>query len=136
MKSIMCYEIGKVLEDGTIEKEYYRQGYIYKSYENFYKREGICYVSEYDEGNIEEAGISFDGICEEVVEYLSENNINLNKVSDRQIEEMAEDLFEEVDWQYVGSLITDGWLEYELENFPDDMFINEKNPFKEESEII
>ncbi len=127
LESIMCHEVGKVLEDGTIEKEHYRQGYIYKNYENFYKREGICYVSEYDGTNINEAGISFEGICEEVIDYLRENGVDLNKVADKKIEDMAEDLFEEVDWQYVSSLISDGWLEEYLEDFSDDMFINGRN---------
>ena len=135
IESTMCNVIGKVLEDGTIEKEYFRQGYIYKNSENFYKREGICYVSEYDGDNINDAGISFEGICEEVVDYLKEYDVNLEKITDRQIEGMAEDLFETVDWQYVSSLIMDDWLEGYIEDLPDDSFINGKNPFKEESEV-
>lgn len=135
IESTMCNVIGKVLEDGTIEKEYFRQGYIYKNSENFYKREGICYVSEYDGDNINDAGISFEGICEEVVDYLKEYDVNLEKITDMQIEGMAEDLFETVDWQYVSSLIMDDWLEGYIEDLPDDSFINGKNPFKEESEV-
>ena len=121
IKSIMCEEIGKVLE-----KEFCRQGYIYKNYENFYKREGICYVSEYDGNNINEAGISFEGICEEVVDYLRDCDVNLNKITNSEIEKMAEDLFQEVDWQYVGSLILDGWLDEYVDEYSDDMFINGK----------
>ena len=127
IESTMCNVIGKILEDGTIEKEYYRQGYIYKNYENFYKREGICYVSEYDGTNINDAGISFEGICEEVINYLKDCDINLEKITDSQIASMAEELFEEVDWQYVGSLIMDGWLEGYIEDLPNECFINGRN---------
>lgn len=135
IESTMCNVIGKILEDGTIEKEYYRQGYIYKNYENFYKREGICYVSEYDSTNINDGGISFEGICEEVVDYLKDCDVDLNKITDNQIANMAEDLFEELDWQYVGSLIMDSWLEEYIENLPNDSFINKKNLFKEENNV-
>ena len=127
VKEIMCRQIGKILPDGTIEKEYFRQGYIYKNFENFYKREGICYVSELDENNINDAGISFEGICEDVRDYLVVNGVYLNKVTFDDIEIMAEDVFEQVDWQFACSLIQDDWLEGYLEDFPDEYFVNGKN---------
>ena len=123
----MCRQIGEILPDGTIEKEYFRQGYIYKNFENFYKREGICYVSELDENNINDAGISFEGICEDIRDYLVVNGVDLNKVPFEDIEIMAEDVFEQVDWQFVCSLIQDDWLEGYLEDFPDEYFVNGKN---------
>lgn len=127
VKEIMCRQIGEILPDGTIEKEYFRQGYIYKNFENFYKREGICYVSELDENNINDAGITFEGICEDVRDYLVVNGVDLNKVPFEDIEIMAEDVFEQVDWQFVCSLIQDDWLEGYLEDFPDECFVNGKN---------
>ena len=127
VKEIMCRQIGEILPDGTIEKEYFRQGYIYKNFENFYKREGICYVSELDENNINDAGITFEGICEDVRDYLVVNGVDLNKVPFEDIEIMAEDVFEQVDWQFVCSLIQDDWLEGYLEDFPDEYFVNGKN---------
>lgn len=127
VKEIMCKQIGKILSDGTIEKEYFRQGYIYKNFENFYKREGVCYVSEHDENNINDAGISFEGICEEVTDYLELNGVDLNKVTFEDIEIMAEDVFEQVDWQFVCSLIYEDYLEGYIENFPDEYFISGKN---------
>ena len=127
VKEIMCRQIGEILPDGTIEKEYFRQGYIYKNFENFYKREGICYVSELDENNINDAGITFEGICEDVRDYLVVNGVDLNKVPFEDIEIMAEDVFEQVDWQFVWSLIQDDWLEGYLEDFPDEYFVNGKN---------
>lgn len=135
IETTMCNVIGNILTDGTIEKEYFRQGYVYKNYENFYKRDGICYVSEYDGDNINDAGISFEGICEEVVDYLKEYDVDMTKITDKQIEGMAEDLFEAVDWQFVCSLVTDGWLEGYIEDLPNEFFINGKNPLKEENEV-
>lgn len=127
-QNILCKEIGKILEDGTIDKEYYRQGYIYKSYENFYKRDGICYVSEHDENKIGEAGISYDGIQDEVVDYLILCGVNIEKVPDSIIETMVKDIFDTVDWQYVCSLIQgDEWLEEYVKDFPDEYFFNKEN---------
>lgn len=132
VQSILCKEIGKVLEDGTIEKEYYRQGYIYKSFENFYKREGICYVSEYDGEKIDEAGVSYDGIKDDVIDYLVACGINIEKVPESMIETMVEDVFETVDWQYPCSLIQgDEWLEEYVNDFPKEYFLE-----KEEEEEL
>ena len=40
---------------------------------------------------------------------------------------MADDVFEQVDWQFACSLIQDDWLEGYLEDFPDEYFVNGKN---------
>ena len=37
-KKYLENKIGDILEDGTVKKEYFRQGYIYKNFANFYKR--------------------------------------------------------------------------------------------------
>ncbi|MDO5555117.1 MAG: hypothetical protein Q4G09_00240 [Clostridia bacterium] len=125
IENVMCSEIGKVNNDGTIEKEYFRQGYIYKNYENFYKRKGKCYVSEYDDKIISEAGISYDGIYEEVCQYLNQFNIDFDKLPEKCIEEMVEDIFEAVDWQYTSSLINgDQYLFEYLCDFSNEYFIN------------
>lgn len=39
-------EIGKISPDGTVEKDFYVQGWIYKNYDNFEKKKGVCYVPE------------------------------------------------------------------------------------------
>lgn len=131
-QSILCDEIGRILEDGTIEKEYFRQGYIYKSYENFYKREGICYVSEHDEGKIGEVGVSYEGIRDDVIDYLLLCKVDVQKVPETLIETMVEDVFETVDWQYASSLIEgDLWLEEYVNDFPKDYFFE-----KEEEEEL
>lgn len=126
---VMCQEIGKILEDGTIEKEYFGQGYIYKNYENYYKREGKCYVAELEKGKkIEEAGISYQGIAEEVCDYLLLCGVDVTKVPKKIIDGMVEDVFETVDWQNTSSLIYgDEHLEGYVDEFPDEYFINKEN---------
>ena len=119
----MCREIGKILENGKIIKEYEGQGYIYKNYENYYKREGICYVSEYDGDTIGDAGISYSGILEEVCDYLVLYGVDITKVPDRIIKGMVDDVFENVDWQSPSSLIMgDEYLSGYVEEFPEEYF--------------
>ena len=131
---VMCQEIGKILEDGTIEKEYFGQGYIYKNFENFYRREGVCYVPEYDGNKIGEAGISYEGIREEVIEYIKMCGVDIDKVPERTIDGMVEDIFENLDWQHCCSLIHDQYLEGYIEEFPDDYFINKEDRENNEEE--
>ena len=38
---------GKILDSGKIEKEYFRQGYIYKNIPNYWAKKGVCYISEF-----------------------------------------------------------------------------------------
>lgn len=116
-------EIGKINSDGTIEKGKTEQGYVYKNYENFFKREGICYIPEYGEST--QDGVTFDDIINEVKQYLVENNINLEKIPQRTIENMAFDVFDTVDWQYTSTLIDDDWLEGWIEDFPPEYFSEE-----------
>lgn len=134
IQEVMCAEIGKITKEGKIEKEYHGQGYIYKNFENFYKREGICYVSEYDGDSIETGGISYSGIWEDVCDYLVLCGVDLTKVQDRIIEGMVEDIFQTVDWQFTSSLIMgDEYLCGYVEEFPDEYF-REDAPENMESE--
>lgn len=127
VEKVMCQEIGKILEDGTVSKDYFRQGWIYKNYENFYKREGTCYISEYDEGKFGDTGISYDGIKEEVVHYLVQCGVNVDKVPETLIETMVENVFETVDWQYTCSLIEgDQWLEEYVNDLPKEYFFEKE----------
>ena len=130
----MCGEIGEIKSDGTVEKGETDQGFVYKSYENFYKREGKCYVAEHEkEKNIEDVGISYDGIYEEVCDYLLDCGVNVSKVPEERINGMVEDIFETVDWQFTSSLIFgDDYLEGEVAGFPDKYFFSGKNEEKEE----
>lgn len=133
----MCGEIGEIKADGTVVKGETDQGYVYKSYENFYKRKGKCYVAEHEkETNIEEVGISYDGIYEEVCNYLFECGVDVSKVPEERINGMVEDVFETVDWQFTASLIFgDEYLEGEVADFPDEYFISGKNTEKEDKEL-
>lgn len=132
VEKVMCCEIGYILDDGTVKKDYFRQGWIYKNYENFYKREGICYIAEYDEGKYGEVGISYEGIEEEVINYLSESGVDVDKVPETLIETMVEDVFETVDWQHTCSLIEgDQWLEEYVKSLPEECFLEKQE--KEES---
>lgn len=132
----MCREIGEIKRDGTVEKGQTDQGYVYKSYENFYKREGKCYVAEYEEEkNIEDVGITYDGIYEEVCDYLLLCGVDVTKVPEERINGMVEDVFETVDWQLTSSLIYEDYLEGEVADFPDEYFIGGKNTEKEDEEI-
>lgn len=132
----MCTEIGEIKEDGTVEKGETDQGYVYKSYENFYKREGKCYVAECEkEKNIEEVGITYDGIYEEVCDYLLLCGVDVTKVPEERINGMVEDVFETVDWQLTSSLIYEDYLGGEVADFPDEYFIDGKNTEKEDEEL-
>lgn len=133
----MCREIGEIKADGTVEKGNTDQGWVYKSYENFYKREGKCYVAEHEEeSNIEEVGITYEGIYEEVCEYLHECGVDISKVPEERINGMVEDVFYTVDWQFTSSLIFgDEYLEGEVADFPDEYFISGKNTEKEDNEL-
>lgn len=134
IQEVMCSEIGKITKEGKIEKEYHGQGYIYKNFENFYKREGICYVSEYDGDSVETGGISYSGILEDVCDYLVLCGVDLTKVPDKIIEGMVEDVFETVDWQFTTSLIMgDEYLCGYVEEFPKEYF-REDAPENMESE--
>lgn len=134
VKSIMCREVGKILENGKIIKEYEGQGYIYKNYENYYKREGICYASELGGDTIEDNGISYSGIWEDVCDYLLLCGVDITKVPDSIIKGMVDDVFENVDWQSPSSLIMgDEYLSGYVEEFPEDYF-REEAPENTESE--
>ena len=126
-QDFLCGVIGNVLADGSIEKEYCTQGWFYKNFENFYKREGICYVAECEEGKITEVGVSFDDICEEVKSYLKDCDVDLDKIPLGTIESLAEDIFVTVDWQLTSSLIFgDDYLEGYVDDFPEEYFINKE----------
>lgn len=43
------YKIGEILENGEIEKGESSQGMIYKDYEAFKNKSGVCYVPELDD---------------------------------------------------------------------------------------
>ena len=73
---------GEILDSGKIEKEYFRQGYIYKNYPNYWAKKGICYISEFQgeqvakpildsNGNIRKDEFGEEMYCDEY--YITEN---------------------------------------------------------------
>lgn len=143
--------IGEIKEDGTVIKEFYGQGYIYKNFENYNKKSGPCYIAEY-QGEVE---------YQEEVEYEDDisddvpNTKNFNdmiegedyetyatiqatikdifaqagiETTPEKMEAFARDVFEEADWQSIDS------LGYEwLENWEDYEELDESKEIKVES---
>lgn len=142
--------IGEIKEDGTVVKEYFGQGLIYKNFKNFEQKSGPCYIAEYqgekDTGfhdNIVDDELktknfndmvegedyeTYDTIIKQVKDEYARRN---QKVSEQTIEDTAREIFYEVDWQYISSLL-DEWLDAEVDEV--EYAVNIKN--KETNEFI
>lgn len=97
--------IGKLLGNNKVELEWSGQGYIYKNFKAFLnKTEEICYIPEHgidEEDNIE-LSYSYKDFIKFATEYLKDNtNCELTT------EELAEELFNIVDWQLVETLLNE-----------------------------
>lgn len=77
-------KVGRILEDGTIEREPYEQGCVFKDEEAFEKKVGTCYVPELTDD-----------------EYTYYDFIKIAKGS----KEVAKRLFLMVDWQTPETLL-------------------------------
>tara|TARA_Y100000389_G_C17212988_1_gene389445 strand:+ start:343 stop:678 length:336 start_codon:yes stop_codon:yes gene_type:complete len=94
-------KVGKILPNGTIEKEFHGQGHIYKDWDAFEnKTDEICYAGEYDdEGqtykDIVDVAQEFIDRNEEVQEYIKSDEGRGITAHD-----MALDIFEMIDWQH------------------------------------
>jgi len=78
------HTIGYKKKNGVFQKEFYQQGYIYKNYQNFSKKKGICYIPELSD-----------------TKYTYQDFLDIcggNK-------DMAEFVFETVDWQHPESFV-------------------------------
>lgn len=128
---------GEILDSGKIEKEYFRQGYIYKNYPNYWAKKGICYISEFQgeqvakpildsSGNIRKDEFGEEMYYDEY--YITENAKegihfetynSFKKLADETFgkEEtnlFVNELFEMVDWQFATSLadeLKESWEE-------------------------
>lgn len=137
--------IGEIKEDGTVVKEYFGQGLIYKNFKNFEQKSGPCYIAEYQgekdtdfHNNIVSDELktknfndmvegedyeTYDTIIKQVKDEYARRN---QKVSEQTIEDTAKEIFYEVDWQYVSSLL-DEWLDAEEEAYEEEQEeLNEK----------
>lgn len=81
-------KIGKINEDGTIERGHSDQGMIYKNEEAFINKSGVCYIPELND-----------------IEYSYNDFLDI-ALGD---EKIAGILFEAVDWQSPDTLV-DEWL--------------------------
>lgn len=103
--------IGSIEEDGTIEKEYSGNGYIYKNYEAFQnKSKEVCYVSELDDDfmgyNVGWRYKDFLGLAKNFIKYNEDvqEYCNSNKIT---AHDMAVNIFESVDWQDPATLVNE-----------------------------
>lgn len=97
--------VGKILPNGDVEKEYHGQGCIYKNFKAFQdKSDEVCYVPElsdekYTYKDFLDAAQKFIDENEDVKEYCQSE--------DTTAEDIAENLFDMVDWQAPETLIAD-----------------------------
>lgn len=105
--------IGKIHSNGDLEQHYYNQGFVYKNYDNFIKKNNeICYIPELDkEMNIKDIEVKYTyndlyllckGFIKKNNNYLIKHNINLKN--------LVNSLFEELSWQDPNTLLND-WLD-------------------------
>lgn len=124
-------EIGKIVNN-KVEKEFFRQGHIYKNTDNFEKKSGICYIAEYqcdydvlDNESVEGRDYeTYDSMKEQVDKAYKMYNIDETKYRK---ETMLATVFEMVDWQFFSTLL------YEvIDSLDDEYFLKEddKNDIK------
>ena len=105
-------KVGKILPNGTIEKEFYMQGLIYKDLEAFEnKTDEICYVSEYDE----DKGMTYKDFVELAQEFIDRNKevqeyLKSDEGRGITAHDIARDIFDYVDWQSAECIVLD-WEE-------------------------
>ena len=103
-------EIGKILEDGTVKKEYFQEGHIYKNICNFYRQDGICYISEGKADKLDKNSIpgedyeTYQTIYEKVKEAYDRAKIDEKKYS---LKDFISTIFNDLNWQSVEALTMD-----------------------------
>lgn len=103
-------EIGKILEDGTVKKEYFQEGHIYKNICNFYRQNGICYISEGQADKLDKNSIAgedyetYQTIYEKVKEAYDRAKIDDKKYS---LKDFISTIFNDLNWQSVEALTMD-----------------------------
>lgn len=122
--------IGNILKDGTVKKEYFRQGHIYKNFANFYRKEGICYISEYQTDKITRKSKegkdyeTYQSIYNKVKQAFELEKVNQEKYS---IEDFTETIMNDLDWQYPDTLIQES-----IEALDDEYFLDYEENLEEE----
>ena len=103
-------KIGEILEDGTVKKEYFQEGHIYKNICNFYRENGICYISENQTDKINKKSKpgedyeTYQTIFEKVKQEYEAKGINPEKYK---LKELVETIFNDLNWQSVEALTID-----------------------------
>ena len=129
-KKYLENKIGDILEDGTVKKEYFRQGYIYKNFANFYKKDGICYISEYQTDKITKESKegkdyeTYQSIYNKVKKAFESERVNQERYS---IEDFTETIMNDLDWQYPDTLIQES-----IEALDDEYFLDYEENLEEE----
>lgn len=133
-KKYLENKIGDILEDGTVKKEYFRQGYIYKNFANFYKKDGICYISEYQTDKITKESKegkdyeTYQSIYNKVKKAFESERVNQERYS---IEDFTETIMNDLDWQYPDTLIQES-----IEALDDEYFLDYEENLEEEDNQI
>lgn len=118
-------KIGEILEDGTVKKEYFQEGYIYKNICNFYRRDGICYIAEGQADKLDknskpgEDYETYQTIYEKVKEAYNKAKIDEKKYS---LKDFVATIFNDLNWQSVEALTTDS-----IDALDNEYFLEEEN---------
>lgn len=121
--------IGEILEDGTVKKEYFQEGHIYKNSANFYRKEGICYISKYQTDKINKKSKpgedyeTYQTLYEKVKKYCKDKGVNTEKYT---IKEFTETIFNDLNWQCAETLIIDS-----VDALDDEYFLDNDNELEE-----
>ena len=119
-------EIGKILEDGTVKKEYFQEGHIYKNISNFYRQDGICYIAEGQADKLDknskpgEAYETYQTIFEKVKEAYEKAKIDERKY---RLKDFVATIFDDLTWQSVEALTMDS-----IDALDDEYFLDEEEP--------
>ena len=109
--------VGRILPDGKIEKEFEGQGYIYKNYRAFFeKTDEVCYVPEYSTSSVEDketvdddSKYTYKDFVRIAQKFIDENEDVQEYCKEEELtaEDIAQDIFETIDWQSPETLIVD-----------------------------
>lgn len=115
-------KIGVILPDGTVKKEYFQEGHIYKNTCNFYRQDGICYIAEGQADKIDknskpgEDYETYQTIYEKVKEAFEKAKIDEKKYK---LKDFVDTIFNDLNWQSVEALVIDS-----IEALDDEYFLN------------
>lgn len=119
-------KIGNILEDGTVEKEYFQEGHIYKNICNFYRQDGICYIAEGQADKLDknskpgEDYETYQTIYEKVKEAYEKAKIDERKY---RLKDFVATIFDDLTWQSVEALTMDS-----IDALDDEYFLDEEEP--------